>query len=95
MIKTLLSLGADPEQNCLVAPGSWQANANPNTMEKTKTQENAISLAQTISSNQNNIQKMSPESLAFLNSIMQLKQKLNSNNQPEKTEDSSSCKLVI
>lgn len=90
MIKILLSFGADPEQNCLAAPGYWNDNSNPQTMEKTETQENAISLARNIISDQNNIRKMNQESLAFLNSIMELKQKIDSINQQEEIEENTS-----
>lgn len=86
LIKTLLSLGANPEQTYLIAEGGWPDDVN--TLEKTEAdkKENVITFAQNIIASEENIQKMSPESWDFLNYIAKLKQEINLDSQPEEVE---------
>lgn len=84
MIKTLLSLGADPEQNCLEAPRC--------NMDKKETKENAITLARSIIKGHKKKPNLSEESLTFLDYIMKLKQKNGLNINQEKVEKNTLCK---
>ncbi|QLZ69705.1 hypothetical protein FOLKNPGA_02503 [Legionella sp. PC1000] len=93
IIETLLSLGADPLQNCLIAP--WPRGEfipDPSVKDKTETKENVITLVRNIIADQSSDTKLDEASLTFLSYVAELKPKIDLNAQEEQTEQNTSLK---